>query len=105
MEPVTQEGFFPVSFFDKLTIDMILCSEVKEETDDDDVRQVNSPGDMDKTLAALEAIPKCLNWGQIFSLSMRHVNVWPPPCGTETSILTGSRMFEKIPKSPFMCFL
>jgi len=31
-------------------------------------RQENSPVEIDKTLAALEAIPVRLNWGQIFSL-------------------------------------
>jgi len=39
-----------------------------EETDEEDDRQENSPGETDKTLAAPKAIPMHLNWGQIFSL-------------------------------------
>jgi len=31
-------------------------------------RQENSLGEIDKTLATLEAIPAHLNWGQIFNL-------------------------------------
>jgi len=44
---------------------MTLCFEVKEESDK---RQESSLGEINKTLAILEAIPICLNWGQIFSL-------------------------------------
>ena len=43
---------------------MTSCFEVKEESDK---RQENSLGEIDKTLATLEAIPVRLNWGQIFS--------------------------------------
>jgi len=66
-ECITQEGFFPVIIFDKLTVNMTSCSEVEEETNDEDCRQENSPGETDKTLATLEAMPIRLNWGQIFS--------------------------------------
>jgi len=34
--PVTQEGLFPVSTFDKLPVNMILCSEVEEEIGEED---------------------------------------------------------------------
>jgi len=56
MNPLTQEEYFPISFFNKITVNMTLCSEVEEEIDDEDGGQENSPGETDKTLAALEAI-------------------------------------------------
>jgi len=64
-EPCTQERSFPGNIFDKLAVNMTSCFEVEEESNE---RQENSIGEIDKTLAALEAIPVCLNWGQIFSL-------------------------------------
>jgi len=65
---VKQEGFFQVSISDKVTVNMTSCSEAKEELDGEDGRQESSLGEIDKTLAALEAILARLNWGQIFSL-------------------------------------
>ena len=34
--PAAQGGFFPVSIFDKLTVNMTSCSKVKEEADEED---------------------------------------------------------------------
>ena len=70
-EPYHTRVFFPINVFDKLTIYMTSCSEVKEETGEEDGMQENSPRKIDKTLATLEAITVCLNWGQIFSLSYK----------------------------------
>jgi len=36
--PTTQGEFFPIRVFDKLTINMTLCSKVKEEADEEDGR-------------------------------------------------------------------
>jgi len=47
---------------------MTLCYEVEEEADEEDGREENSSGEMDKTVATLETMPKSLNRGQIFSL-------------------------------------
>jgi len=47
---------------------MASCFEVEEEADEEDGRQENSPTELCKTLAALEAMPIHLNWGQILSL-------------------------------------
>ena len=58
---VAQEGFFPVSFFDKTTVNMTSYFDVEEETDVEDDRQENFPKETNKTLAALEAIPMRLN--------------------------------------------
>ena len=63
--PATQERSFPVNVFDKLAVNMTSCFEVEEVSDE---RHENSLCEINKTLAALEAIPVCLNWGQIFSL-------------------------------------
>ena len=46
---------------------MTLCSELEEVTYEEDGKQENSLGETDKTVATLEAIPICLNWGQILS--------------------------------------
>jgi len=63
-----QGGFFLVSVFDKLTVNMTSCSEVKEKADEEDGRQESSLRETDETVATLEAIPVCLNWGHIYSL-------------------------------------
>jgi len=60
-----QERSLPVNVFDKLTVNMTSCFEVEEESDE---RHENSLGEIEKTLAALEAILVHLNWEQIFNL-------------------------------------
>ena len=65
--PATQEGFFPVNVFEKLAVNMTSCSEVKELSEEDGRRE-NSSKEINKTMAALEAMPICLNWGRIFSM-------------------------------------
>jgi len=47
---------------------MTSCSKLEEETDEEGVSKENCSGETDKTVAALEAMLICLNWGQIFSL-------------------------------------
>ena len=65
--PVTQERSFLINSFDKLAVNMTSCSKVEEVTTEDDGRKGNSSGEKDKTVAALDAIPICLNWGQVLS--------------------------------------
>jgi len=38
LNPITQEGLLPFIFFDKLIVNMTTCSEVEEETDEEDGR-------------------------------------------------------------------
>jgi len=57
--PATQERSFLVNVFDKLTS----CSEVEEEVDEGDGRHENFLGEVDMTVAALEAMPMHLNLG------------------------------------------
>jgi len=47
---------------------MTSCSELEEETDEEGVSKENCSGETDKIVVALEAMPICLNWRQIFSL-------------------------------------
>jgi len=42
--------------------------ELEEETNEEAVSKENCSKETDKTVAALEAMPVCLNWGQVFSL-------------------------------------
>jgi len=64
-----KEKSFSVAFLDWTTVNMTLCSDLEEETDEEGVSKENCSGETDKTMAALEAMPMCLNWRQIFSLS------------------------------------
>ena len=47
---------------------MTSCFEVEEESNEENGKHENSLGELNKTLAALEAIPVGLNWEQICSL-------------------------------------
>jgi len=49
----TEEGFFPVSIFDKHTVNMTSCSKLEEEIGEEDGRQENSLGEMDETMVVL----------------------------------------------------
>jgi len=61
LNPSTQEGFFLVSFFNKLAVNLTSCFEVEEEIDEEDGRQESSPREIDKTLVVLDVIPMRLN--------------------------------------------
>jgi len=41
--PVTLEEFFPIGFFEKVTVNMTSCSELEEEEDEGSDRQKESP--------------------------------------------------------------
>ena len=45
-------------------VNMTSCFEVEEKINEEDDRQKNPPREKDKTLATLEAMPMCLNWGK-----------------------------------------
>jgi len=47
---------------------MTSCYELEEEIDEEGDSKENCSGEKDKIVAALEAMPICLNWGHIFSL-------------------------------------
>jgi len=47
---------------------MTSCSELDEEIDEEGVSMENYSKETDKTVTTPEAMPICLNWGQIFSL-------------------------------------
>ena len=49
-------------------VNMTSCSELEEETDEEAASKENCSGETDKNVASLEAMPICLNWGQIFNL-------------------------------------
>jgi len=63
-----EEKSFLATFLDKIMINMTSCLELEEETYEEGVSKENCSEETDKTVATLEAIPVCLNWGQIFSL-------------------------------------
>ena len=46
-----------------ITINMTSCSELEKETYEKHVSNENCSGEIDKTMAALKAMPICLNWG------------------------------------------
>jgi len=68
LSPNIKERSFSAAFLDRTTVNMTSCSELEEETDEEGFNKENYLGETDKTVAALEAMPICLNWGQIFSL-------------------------------------
>jgi len=63
VNPVTQERSSSVNFVNKLTFNIISCSEVEKEIDQEDDNKENWPREMSKTLAAIEAIPMRLTSG------------------------------------------
>ena len=50
-------------------VNITSCSEVEEKTNEEGASKENCLGETDKTVAALKAMPACLNWGRIFNLS------------------------------------
>jgi len=61
LNSVTQERSFPINIFDKLVVNMTSCSELEEAIDEERANKENCSGEMDKTVAALEAMPICMN--------------------------------------------
>jgi len=59
--PVTLEEFFPNDFLRKVEINMVLCSELEDEDEEDvqaNVQKASSLSADDKVLAILEALSK-----------------------------------------------
>jgi len=108
---VTQERSFPVNVFDKLAVNITSCFEVEEESDKEDGRHENSLGEIDKTLAALEAILVHLNWGQIINLpddirqhmvgTLKHPNVITDKVSRASLRENGVLSVSKMTKAPF----
>ena len=63
-----QERSFHVTFIDRTVVNMTSCSKVEEETDEEGGSKENCSGEENRIVASLEAIPKSLNLGHIFSL-------------------------------------
>ena len=77
--PIMQERFVPISIFDKLTINMTSCSQVEEETEEEDDRQKNSLRQKDKSLDALKCMPVRSIWGKSLVCLTRSASIWLPP--------------------------
>jgi len=84
---VTQQRFFLVTIFNKITVNMTSCSDLKEGTDEEDEKSEKSPGETEKTLAALVVIPIYLKWGQIFSLLGETRQHMVAACNNQKSML------------------
>jgi len=77
-----QERSFSFTFLDRTTVNMTSSFEVEEEMDEDGASKENYSGDMDKIVAALEAMLIRLNWGTFSVWLMRHTSIWSPFCNT-----------------------
>jgi len=61
LNPITPKGSLSIRFVNKIIANMTLCFEVEEETDEEEDKEANSTGEMNKTLATLEDMPMHLN--------------------------------------------
>jgi len=92
LNPNIQERSFPITFFDRTTINIASCSEVEDDTDEEGVGKENYSGETNKTVATLEAMPMRLNLGHIFSLSndtCKHMVVALQPLQTNADRVKG----------------
>jgi len=62
-----KERSFSVAFLDRTKVNMTSCFELEEEIDEEGANKETCLGEIDRTVATLEAMLICLNWGQIFS--------------------------------------
>ena len=74
--PFMQEGLFTVNVFDKLAVNVASCFEVEEESNE---RQQNSLGEIDQTLAALQAMLVRLIGGKSLAYPTRSDSIWSHP--------------------------
>ena len=63
-----QERSFSITFLNRRTVNITSSSKLEEETDVEGASKENCSAEMDKTVAALAAMPIHLNLGHIFSL-------------------------------------
>jgi len=66
--PITLEEFFPVRFFEKITVNMTSCYELENEEDGKEAKLEKPPKNDGEALTSLEALPIYDDWRQIFSL-------------------------------------
>jgi len=70
--PVTVEEFFLKDLFRQVAVNMVSCSELKDEDGEEDVQidvqEAPSSSTYDKVLAVLEVLPERMSWKQIFHL-------------------------------------
>jgi len=67
--PVTLKEFFPVDFFDKVTVNMTSCYEMKDEEEGDENKLEKSLENKVRALTIPEAFLACMDWRQILNLS------------------------------------
>jgi len=56
--PVTLEEFFPRGFFKNSTVNIVSCSELEDEDDEEDLQKASFSNTEDRVLAFLEAFPE-----------------------------------------------
>jgi len=61
VSPNTKERSFSAAFLDRITVEMTSCSELEEETGEEGAGKENYLRETNETIAALEAMPICLN--------------------------------------------
>jgi len=66
--PITLKEFFPVRFFEKITVNMTSCYELENEEDEKEAKLEKPPKNDGEALTSLEALPICDDWRQIFNL-------------------------------------
>jgi len=59
--PVTLKEFFPVDFFDKVTVNMTSCYDMEDEEEGDEEKLDKPSESDDKSLIVLEALPTCID--------------------------------------------
>jgi len=67
LSPSTEERPCSAAILNRATVNMTSCSELEEETNEESDSKENCSEEIDKTMASLEAMPKGLNWGRLFS--------------------------------------
>ena len=66
--PVTLKKFFPVDFFDTVTVKITSCYEMEDEEEgDEDKREKYSENEV-RALTIPEVLPACMYWRQILNL-------------------------------------
>jgi len=90
---VTLEEFFPIGFFDKVTVNMISCYEMEDEKERNEEKLEKPSESKEKTLTILEALPTYTDWRQIFNLP-EEIRQYVVVGSTQSSMLTKSRKLK-----------
>ena len=87
-----------MGFFNKVTINMTSCNELKGEEDGEEDKQKDSPKGDDKTLTVLEALPEWVG-GKFFSYQKICISVLLLTFTTQSFVLIRPNMLENPPKA------